>query len=204
MNTNAQDKKWKKTKFGRQPLLLQNSKGSTPHDRIEARSGEEDFRQFNQDPGFNLFWILQVRANVEIEMFCFCHNVAKDLIHSGEDGEVLDEPVDDGEEDGGGGDDDQQPLLVPLPVLGGDPSGADGDEEAGGEGDLQCVPVGGACLCKVQGQEDNDHFGERTERKEGRMGKARKEGWADERKGKKVKVGRARQGWEGWWQDAST
>jgi len=70
------------------------------------------------------------------------------LIHSGEDGEVLDEPVDHGEEDGGGGDDDQQPLLVALPVLGGDPSGADGDEEAGGEGDLQCVPVGGACLNK--------------------------------------------------------
>ena len=51
-------KSGKITKFGRQLLLLQNSRGSTPHDRIEARSGEEDFRQFNQDPGFNLFWIL--------------------------------------------------------------------------------------------------------------------------------------------------
>jgi len=50
------------------------------------------------------------------------------LIHSGEDGEILNEPVDDDKEDGGGGDNDQQPLLIPLPVLGGDPFGADGDE----------------------------------------------------------------------------
>ena len=54
--------------------------------------------------------------------------------------------MDGNKEDGGGGHYDQQPLLLPFPVLGGDPSGADGDEEAGGKGDLQCVPVGGACL----------------------------------------------------------
>ena len=77
-------------------------------------------------------------------------NDGDDLIDSGEDGEVLDEPVDDDEEDGGGGDDDQQPLLLPLPVFGGgDPSGADGDEEACGEGDLECVPVTGGGLFEV-------------------------------------------------------
>ena len=54
-----------------------------------------------------------------------------DLSCSGEDGKVLGEAVDDKKEDGGGGDDEQQPLLVPLPVLGRDHSGADGDEEAG-------------------------------------------------------------------------
>ena len=69
-----------------------------------------------------------------------------DLSCSGEDGKVLGEAVDDKKEDGGGGDDEQQPLLVPLPVLGRDHSGADGDEEAGGEGDLQCEPVHDARL----------------------------------------------------------
>ena len=54
--------------------------------------------------------------------------------------------MDDDEEDGGGGNDEQQPHLVPFLVLRGDHSGADGDKEAGGKGDLQCEPVGGASL----------------------------------------------------------
>jgi len=79
-----------------------------------------------------------------------CHPAGLEIILScsGEDGKVLGEAVDDKKEDGGGGDDEQQPLLVPLPVLGRDHSGADGDEEAGGEGDLQCEPVHDARLDK--------------------------------------------------------
>ena len=94
----------------------------------------------------------------------YCCNIAADdeydLIHSGEDGKVLDEFVDDDEEDGGGGKDDEQPHLVPFIVLGGDHSGTDGDKEAGGKGDLQCEPVGGTCLCyKVRTEAGKEHPG---------------------------------------------
>ena len=73
------------------------------------------------------------------------------LVQSRKDCKVLDQLLDNYEEDCGGGDDEQQPLLLSLHVLlGGDRFRADGDDQADGENNLQCVPVAGDCLSKFQ------------------------------------------------------